>query len=210
MEKPINSASFTPFPRMALKAPMTAVADVVRWCLTTLCGAAFYTAHRCSGKSDAFTIRPVPMVTEMDVVSWKMLLLVLPETAVKSTPSACVHLQSRGCKHNLRSLRDGEPVTVQCLCFIPLSIALWWQLSDCFIMLLNCGAVSSDFRSDRQVDIIQRQGAWLLCCSTPASALSLWCPRGLSSHGFAPAAEQLNTDLLLLNELWISHLDSGA
>lgn len=139
MEKPINSASFTPFPKTALKAPMTAVADVVRWCLTTLCGAAFYTVHRCSGKSDAFTIRPVPMVTEMDVVSCKMLLLVLPETAVKSTPSACVHSQN---KHNLGSLRDGDPVTVQCSCLVPLSIALWWQLSDSFIMLLNCGAVS--------------------------------------------------------------------
>lgn len=49
--------------------------------------------HRCFGKNDAFIISLVPMVTKADVSLWKILVLVLVQTAVKSTLCACVNSQ---------------------------------------------------------------------------------------------------------------------
>lgn len=72
---------------------MNAVTNALRSCLTTLCCAAFYTVHRCFGKNDAFIISLVPMVTKADVSLWKILVLVLVQTAVKSTLCACVNSQ---------------------------------------------------------------------------------------------------------------------
>lgn len=95
IEKPVYSASFMLFPDWNGTEVLTnAVTNAVRSCLTTICCAAFYTVHRCFGKSDAFIISLVPMATKTDVSLWKILVLVLVQTAVKLTLCACVNSQS--------------------------------------------------------------------------------------------------------------------
>ena len=68
---------------------MKAVTNAVRLCLTLLRRAAFYTVHRCFGKSDAFIISLVPMVTKTDEEEEDPHVC-LVQTALESTLSARV------------------------------------------------------------------------------------------------------------------------
>lgn len=135
---------------------MKAITNAVRWCLTTLCCTALYTVHRCFGKSDAFIISLVPMVTKTDVSLWKILVFVWirQQWSRLYRPVwlfACVNSQRK----------DEANANITCDLFVgfcegrmevdPLAFhahahtLFHWTLpfdDDPFIKLLNCGTVS--------------------------------------------------------------------
>lgn len=69
---------------------MKAVTDAVMLCLTISCCSASYTVHRCFGKTDAFIISLVPMVTKMDISLWRIVVFVWFTQQRRSTLSADV------------------------------------------------------------------------------------------------------------------------
>lgn len=91
IEKPIYSPSFMLFPDWnGTEVLMNAVPNAVRSCLTTLCCAAFYTVHRCFGKSDAFYNKSCSYGNKDGCLFVEDPGVCLVQTAVKSTISACV------------------------------------------------------------------------------------------------------------------------
>ncbi len=179
---------------------MKAVTNAVRSCLTTLCRTAFYTVHRCFGKSDAFIISLVPMVTKTDVSLWKSLVFVWfrqqwSRLYLPVRPFACVNSQRKdeanantACDLFVRfrwQMHDGgssdfsRPRTY----IIPLNVALWWQRSDPFIKLLNCGAASRWLNSSRVGRHHSTWWVWPWCCLHSLCDVLLvsdkgWYPRG--------------------------------
>lgn len=161
---------------------MKAATNAVRLCLTTLCCTAFYTVHRCFGKKRCLYNTSCSYGNQDGCLFVEDPHVCLVQTAVKSTLSACVtvclcQFTKEGwgeCKQNLWSLcrvswltHEGGSSDFSCPCtyIIPLNVALWWQRSDPFIKLLNCGAVSNWLSSSR---VGRHHGTWWVwqrCCS---------------------------------------------
>lgn len=125
---------------------MKAVTDAVMLCLTISCCSASYTVHRCFGKTDAFIISLVPMVTKMDISLWRIVVFVWftqQRLYLPMWPFACCQFAKKGRgerKHNPWFFSSRDRLVKTGILWLP--HAVWLQLRRARFSLSSWTAVS--------------------------------------------------------------------
>lgn len=153
-----HEVSWKDGPHRVLRKAVTAVG----FCPTPLCRTAFYTVHGCIGKSDAFIISLVPMVTKMDVLMFVWFR------------AQWSRLCPRDRLFNTQRKEEEAYANITCDLFVDtwrISLTSYahhnsieWRHSDPFIQLLSCGTVCL-WPSGEVGRHPSTGGVWQQCCS---------------------------------------------